>query len=778
RFVLLHARDSIVISSANRSRIVSKLSGFSKTQYAFISIAQKHLVLGTLGRLQLATLDPLSRYQPRLIAVETIINELDLALSQEVPSPDDTIEEYSDLRTDLHLGFFLRNLHAPALSDVDRGAKRKQDQINDSEDSHNANQCRSSCQGGPGCPNSPPFIQEFAPASLAFKEIGQLRQRRERASERFSDVSNLWANPFIRMSSSMMRMLLLTLSLLLYQLQSHEIADQLAEVFVASVREEYERCPSTANRLRLCNALGCLVLIFRGPNRVVESMYAAEEALALLQPLYEDSPTGHLPLIAALKLTYSTALSHMADMTLGSQTQLLLRRKTCRVAHQATTLARAAHNANPTDTDAKINLAIALSSHGVLCRELSETCAELKAMQAKNQAEHERCFPDNPLTLPPPLNTQYIRDKVDDQTCGNFEDAGAAYEEAISIYRGLAKESPELFDPLLAETLQAAADVYNSDLKPKAEECIARYQEAISIYRRLAESFPLLFNRWLELCNHDLALRLHWEGRLVEAEKAFHEMLTFRPANDVDPAVESWRSSSVRASVYHARALLCARLERYDEGLTHAATSCMMFPRADPQLEDLTEPLAVQGFCQWASGKHNASEAQRMLKKSISIAVHNGHNFSRIQEMREQDHGYFLALGWMGAVQCTLGERNEARIQGERAVELARIMLVSENVMQQAERAVEQLDFVLPHLLVLLAGTHWEAGRSEAAWDAVEESLRLGEGVKGLDGSTRKTALLLKARLLGGKGSGEEAAAVRVEADTIAFKGFLEAIGP
>ncbi|CAD6954706.1 unnamed protein product, partial [Tilletia caries] len=102
----------------------------------------------------------------------------------------------------------------------------------------------------------------------------------------------------------------------------------------------------------------------------------------------------------------------------------------------------------------------------------------------------------------------------------------------------------------------------------------------------------------------------------------------------------------------------------------------------------------------------------------------------------------------MGAVQCTLGERNEARIQGERAVELARIMLVSENVMQQAERAVEQLDFVLPHLLVLLAGTHWEAGRSEAAWDAVEESLRLGEGVKGLDGSTRKTALLLKARLL------------------------------
>ncbi|CAD6962702.1 unnamed protein product, partial [Tilletia controversa] len=102
----------------------------------------------------------------------------------------------------------------------------------------------------------------------------------------------------------------------------------------------------------------------------------------------------------------------------------------------------------------------------------------------------------------------------------------------------------------------------------------------------------------------------------------------------------------------------------------------------------------------------------------------------------------------------------------------------SENVMQQAERAVEQLDFVLPHLLVLLAGTHWEAGRSEAAWDAVEESLRLGEGVKGLDGSTRKTALLLKARLLGGKGSGEEAAEVRVEADTIAFKGFLEAIGP
>ncbi|CAD6890128.1 unnamed protein product, partial [Tilletia caries] len=788
-FVLLHARDSIVISSANRSRIVSKLDEFSGVQHDLLSVAQKHLGLGTLGRLQRATLHPSYRDRPQLLAVEEIISQLVVALKEGVPPTNQSLAEYPDLRTDLHLGFFLRNLRPPSFPppDTDRGVKRTQDQLTDSGRSHDADHSLDLEESA--CPYSPPFIHEFTPAGLAFKEIGQLRQRREQASTRLMGISLIWKSStganLMRSSFSMSTTSLLTLSLLFYQLQSYENADQLAEVFVTTVREEHERFPSTANRLRLCNALGFLVLIFGESDRDVEAMYAAEEALALLQPLYKDDPAQHLPLVASLKLTYSIALSRMADKELGSQTQLLLRRKACRVAHQATTLARAAHQANPTDTEATINLALALSSQGGLCRELSETCAEIKAMQAKNQASYEKHLSDklhfNPLTLPPFLGTQYTRDKLDNWSCGDLEDAGAAYEATIEILRELAKEDPELCDPLLAETLQAAADVYNSNPKPKTELCIARYREAISIYRRLAESFPLLFNSSLELGNYDLALRLRWEGRLVEANDAFGDMLTFRPADEVDPAVPIWRSSDVRASVHHARALLCARLERYDEGLTHATTSCLLFAGVDPQFEDLTEPLAVRGFCRWASGKQNASEAQRKLKKSIVIAVHNGRHFPRrqeIREMREQDHGYFLALGWMGAVQCTLGERNEARIQGERAVELARIMLVSENVMQQAERAVEQLDFVLPHLLVLLAGTHWEAGRSEAAWDAVEESLRLGEGVKGLDGSTRKTALLLKARLLDGKGSGEEAAAVRAEAETIAFKGFLEAIGP
>jgi tetratricopeptide (TPR) repeat protein len=65
-----------------------------------------------------------------------------------------------------------------------------------------------------------------------------------------------------------------------------------------------------------------------------------------------------------------------------------------------------------------------------------------------------------------------------------FEEAEGAFREALGIYRRLAEEKPQVYEPYVA-TLNNLGNVLR-DLR-RLEEAEGAYREALGIRRRLAE---------------------------------------------------------------------------------------------------------------------------------------------------------------------------------------------------------------------------------------------------------------------------------------------------
>ncbi|CAD6948834.1 unnamed protein product [Tilletia controversa] len=758
----------------HREQIRREFRARSRSMYIITHRAQELLGLGTLGRLHQSTLDPRLPKRPKTIVLESTIDGLaellNLALSSSADTPDDTALHIPRLEAFFQMGLFLRNLHAPQISHSD--LKRKQSQPNNSDLDADGNDGDNLDQAGPASVDptattparvsasnqaASEVIDDLSPSHLAFEDLNNLKQWKVRAASRFRalvHISTLRADA-IQSSFSETATVLMVCSTLLYQRDAPSLVIPLAQVFVATVREEYEQDPSIANRLRLCNSLGVLFLIFSQAAHNFDAMRAGEEAIACLQPLCEDNPSEHLPLMASLKMAYCDSLISTADSdetTYGSLNRVGVLRKSSRVATQAVDLARSIVEAKPTELKARWTLAYALFLKGRACCELRDACAALTIRYANYNLE----------TVSPKLFA-----KVDDRSYENVDSALAASEECISIYRRLAEDSPKLFDPLLAKALHSAADAYGYHPQLKSEQAIAYYREAITILLRLSQSFPSIFEVSLGRSYFSLAHQLNSDSRLVEAEESFDEMLKVCP-----------RRNKLVGQVWQYRAVLCFRLERYQEALAHATKSDTIFQSGDDPSESRVGALAVQGFCIWVLDAGRAEEALDILKWCISNSLCDGCQFRRPSQIRyvsDDQYMFCLALGWNGAVRCALGQRTDARANGERALMVTRALLKSrKNMSSTTRRTLEPSHHVLPHLLVLLAGTHLEAGRYDMAKKAVDESLKLGEAA---DGPTRKTALLLKARLLDKDGLEAEAAATRAEADKIHFKGFLDALG-
>ena len=74
---------------------------------------------------------------------------------------------------------------------------------------------------------------------------------------------------------------------------------------------------------------------------------------------------------------------------------------------------------------------------------------------------------------------------------GRAEDALAASEEAVAIYRELAAARPDAFRPDLARSLNSlSADLSGLG---RAEDALAASEEAAGIYRELAAARPDAF---------------------------------------------------------------------------------------------------------------------------------------------------------------------------------------------------------------------------------------------------------------------------------------------
>jgi len=102
-----------------------------------------------------------------------------------------------------------------------------------------------------------------------------------------------------------------------------------------------------------------------------------------------------------------------------------------------------------------------------------------------------------------------------------FEEAEGTYREALGIYRRLAKQQPQVYEPYLAGTLNNLGNVL-SDLR-RLEEAEGAYREALEIRRRLAEQKPQVYEPYLATTLNNLGAVLSYLRRLEEAEEAYRE---------------------------------------------------------------------------------------------------------------------------------------------------------------------------------------------------------------------------------------------------------------
>ncbi len=81
------------------------------------------------------------------------------------------------------------------------------------------------------------------------------------------------------------------------------------------------------------------------------------------------------------------------------------------------------------------------------------------------------------------------------QSKNDYADALAGYQEALQIYRELAKDNPQTYLPYVAQTLNNLAGLQKA--KNEFAQALANYQESLQIRRNLAIAHKPICLMWL-----------------------------------------------------------------------------------------------------------------------------------------------------------------------------------------------------------------------------------------------------------------------------------------
>jgi CHAT domain-containing protein len=107
-----------------------------------------------------------------------------------------------------------------------------------------------------------------------------------------------------------------------------------------------------------------------------------------------------------------------------------------------------------------------------------------------------------------------------------WEAAVEAYEEALAIYRQLAQQQPQVYEPDVAGTLTNLG-IALSDWR-RLEAAVEAYQQALAIYRRLAQQQPEVYEPDVAMTLNNLGTALSDWRRLEAAVEAYEEALAIR----------------------------------------------------------------------------------------------------------------------------------------------------------------------------------------------------------------------------------------------------------
>ncbi len=292
---------------------------------------------------------------------------------------------------------------------------------------------------------------------------------------------------------------------------------------------------------------------------------------------------------------------------------------------------------------------------------------------------------------------------------GRREEALAAAEEAVALYRRLAEKQPAAFRPELATSLTGLGAML-ADLG-RREEALAAAEEAVAICRRLAEGQPAAFLPDLAMSLNNLGNRLADLGRREEALAAAEEAVgLYRRLAEKQPAAFL---PELAGSLNNLGAMLAA-LGRREEALAATEEAVGLYRRlAEKQpaafRPDLARSLNNLGARLADLGRRE--EALAATEEAVAIR-------RRLAARQPAAFRPDLArsLNNLGMMLAALGRREEALAATEEAVGLYRRLAE-----KQPAAFLPDLAGSLNNLGAMLA----DLGRREEALAAAEEAVGL-----------------------------------------------------
>ena len=334
---------------------------------------------------------------------------------------------------------------------------------------------------------------------------------------------------------------------------------------------------------------------------------------------------------------------------------------------------------------------------------------------------------------------------------GERNEALGAAREAVELYRALVEESQVAYTPNLAMSLTNLANRFSA--VGERNEALEAAREAVELYRGLAEASPVAYTPDLAMSLNNLANRLSEVGERNEALEAAREAVRLRralaeaspQAYTPDLAGSLTNLASILSAVGEQdRALEAAReaVELY-RGLAEASPQAYT-PRLATSLNNLVIRLSAVG---------ERNEALVAAREAVRLR-------RALVEESPQAYTPNLAGSLTNLANCLseVGERNEALVAAREAVELYRGL---------AEVSPQAYTPNLAGSLNNLAAFLSEVGERNEALEAAREAVRLRRALVEVSPQAYTpnlaTSLNNLADILAADGRSEEAQAVFVE---------------
>lgn len=215
------------------------------------------------------------------------------------------------------------------------------------------------------------------------------------------------------------------------------------------------------------------------------------------------------------------------------------------------------------------------------------------------------------------------------QKHNQYQEAAILYEQALQVYRTLAKSNPKTFLPDVAHTLNNLAVL--SSAKNEVEKAQREYEEALEIRRTLAKINPEAFLPDLAITLNNLANLHHAKNELDQAQIKYEESLLIIQAlasnNSQAFLPDLARTLNNLANLHRAKNEIEKAQVEYEESLSMYRT----LAKSDSQAFQSDLAMTLNNLAVLYRTKNELDQAQAKYEESLAmyrtLAQSNPHAF-------------------------------------------------------------------------------------------------------------------------------------------------------